>query len=173
MASNSPDPGAPRPSGFQSVLAKLKGMVQSLKPGDEPATEDLMPTFDEEVPAADGAPPAAIPTAEPAAGPGPHAVPVETPPQAVPVAAPEPVAEPVLTAAEAPAPAPILCRVCQSPRIGQETSCADCGYYFSPQDLAATIYHTLGIPLHTWYRAQDGRPIELVPEGRPVRQLVG
>ena len=43
----------------------------------------------------------------------------------------------------------------------------------TPQDLAATIYHTLGIPLHTWYRAQDGRPIELVPSGRPIRQLVG
>jgi uncharacterized protein (DUF1501 family) len=43
----------------------------------------------------------------------------------------------------------------------------------SPQDLAATIYHALGIPLHTWYRAQDGRPIELVPEGKPIRQLVG
>lgn len=42
-----------------------------------------------------------------------------------------------------------------------------------PQDLAATIYTALGIPLHTWYRAQDGRPIELVPTGRPVRQLVG
>jgi uncharacterized protein (DUF1501 family) len=42
----------------------------------------------------------------------------------------------------------------------------------TPQDLAATIYHTLGIPLHTWYRAQDGRPIELVPEGRPIRQLL-
>jgi hypothetical protein len=43
----------------------------------------------------------------------------------------------------------------------------------SPQDLAATIYHALGIPLHTWYRSQDGRPIELVPEGKPIRQLVG
>src|SRR5579871_3484285 len=43
----------------------------------------------------------------------------------------------------------------------------------TPQDLAATIYHTLGIPLHTWYRSQDGRPIELVSEGKPVRQLVG
>lgn len=43
----------------------------------------------------------------------------------------------------------------------------------TPQDLAATIYHTLGIPLHTWYRTQDGRPVELVPEGKPVRQLVG
>lgn len=43
----------------------------------------------------------------------------------------------------------------------------------TPQDLAATIYHTLGIPLHTWYRTADGRPIELVPEGKPVKQLVG
>ena len=43
----------------------------------------------------------------------------------------------------------------------------------SPQDVAATIYHVLGVPLHTWYRTPDGRPIELVPEGKPVRQLVG
>ena len=43
----------------------------------------------------------------------------------------------------------------------------------TPQDLAATIYHALGIPLHTWYKTQDGRPIELVPEGKPVQQLVG
>ena len=43
----------------------------------------------------------------------------------------------------------------------------------TPQDLAATIYHALGVPLHIWYRSQDGRPIELVPTGRPVRQLVG
>ncbi len=43
----------------------------------------------------------------------------------------------------------------------------------SPQDLAATIYHVLGVPLHTWYRTPDGRPIELVPEGKPIRQLVG
>jgi uncharacterized protein (DUF1501 family) len=43
----------------------------------------------------------------------------------------------------------------------------------TPQDLAATIYHALGVPLHTWYRTQDGRPIELVPEGKPVKQLVG
>ncbi len=41
-----------------------------------------------------------------------------------------------------------------------------------PQDLAATIYHALGIPLNTWYRSQDGRPIELVPTGRPVQQLI-
>jgi uncharacterized protein (DUF1501 family) len=43
----------------------------------------------------------------------------------------------------------------------------------TPQDLAATIYHALGVPLHTWYKTQDGRPVELVPEGKPVRQLMG
>jgi uncharacterized protein (DUF1501 family) len=43
----------------------------------------------------------------------------------------------------------------------------------TPQDLAATIYQALGIPLHTWYHTQDGRPIELVPEGKPIRQLIG
>ena len=43
----------------------------------------------------------------------------------------------------------------------------------SPQDIAATIYHSMGVPLHTWYKAQDGRPIELCPEGKPVKQLVG
>ncbi|HEY1381702.1 MAG TPA: DUF1501 domain-containing protein [Gemmataceae bacterium] len=43
----------------------------------------------------------------------------------------------------------------------------------APQDVAATIYHALGVPLHTWYKTGDGRPVELVPEGKPVRQLVG
>lgn len=42
----------------------------------------------------------------------------------------------------------------------------------SPQDLAATIYYALGIPLDIWYRAQDGRPIEMLPEGKPIRQLI-
>jgi hypothetical protein len=43
----------------------------------------------------------------------------------------------------------------------------------TPQDLAATIYTALGVPLHTWYKTQDGRPIELVPEGKPIKQLIG
>jgi uncharacterized protein (DUF1501 family) len=43
----------------------------------------------------------------------------------------------------------------------------------TPADLAATIYTVMGVNLHTWYRAQDGRPIELCPEGKPVRDLVG
>jgi hypothetical protein len=41
----------------------------------------------------------------------------------------------------------------------------------TPQDLAATIYTALGVPLNSWFRTQDGRPIELCPEGKPVKQL--
>jgi uncharacterized protein (DUF1501 family) len=43
----------------------------------------------------------------------------------------------------------------------------------TPQDLAATIYTALGVPLHTWFKTADGRPIELCPEGKPVKQLIG
>ena len=42
----------------------------------------------------------------------------------------------------------------------------------TPQDVAATIYQALGVPLHTWYKTLDGRPVELVPEGKPVKQLI-
>jgi uncharacterized protein (DUF1501 family) len=43
----------------------------------------------------------------------------------------------------------------------------------TPADLAATIYTALGVPLHTWFKTPDGRPIELCPEGKPIRQLIG
>jgi uncharacterized protein (DUF1501 family) len=42
----------------------------------------------------------------------------------------------------------------------------------SPQDIAATIYTVMGVKLHTWYKTQDGRPVELCPEGKPVKQLL-
>ena len=35
-----------------------------------------------------------------------------------------------------PAPTPVLCPVCQSPHFGQNPSCSECGYYFSPAELA-------------------------------------
>jgi uncharacterized protein (DUF1501 family) len=43
----------------------------------------------------------------------------------------------------------------------------------TPADLAATIYTALGVPLDTWYKTADGRPIELCPEGKAVKQLIG
>lgn len=43
----------------------------------------------------------------------------------------------------------------------------------TPADLAATIYTALGVPLNSWFKTADGRPIELCPEGKPVKQLIG
>jgi arylsulfatase A-like enzyme len=43
----------------------------------------------------------------------------------------------------------------------------------SPEDLAATIYHALGIDPGYQLTAADGRPIPLVDRGEPVRGIFG
>jgi hypothetical protein len=40
-----------------------------------------------------------------------------------------------------------------------------------PSDVAATIYHALGIDHHGWLSAPDGRPIEILSEGDPIQEL--
>ena len=40
------------------------------------------------------------------------------------------------------------------------------------EDLAATLYHRLGIPLDTTHHTPDGRPIQVNYEGRVIRELV-
>ncbi len=40
------------------------------------------------------------------------------------------------------------------------------------EDLAATIYGRLGIPLDTTHKTPDGRPIQINYEGRPIRELI-
>lgn len=40
------------------------------------------------------------------------------------------------------------------------------------EDLAATLYHSLGIPLDTTHITPDGRPIQINYDGRPIRELV-
>jgi len=42
----------------------------------------------------------------------------------------------------------------------------------TPQDLLATIYHALGIPLDTHYLDASGRPQSIVGEGQPLHELV-
>ncbi|MDB4732827.1 DUF1501 domain-containing protein [Planctomicrobium sp.] len=41
----------------------------------------------------------------------------------------------------------------------------------SPDDITATIYHTLGIPAHKEYITPSGRPVTLVPEGRVLNEV--
>ncbi len=43
----------------------------------------------------------------------------------------------------------------------------------TPDDLAATLYHSLGIDPRLEYHTSTGRPVMLVPEGRVIRELFG
>lgn len=42
----------------------------------------------------------------------------------------------------------------------------------TPGDLAATIYHHMGVPLNTTYSDHQGRPNFIVDEGAPLKELV-
>lgn len=58
--------------------------------------------------------------------------------------------------------------------VGQTNALAEqpteAPYY--TEDLAATIYHCLGIPLNTTHQTPDGRPVQINYEGRVIRELV-
>ena len=43
----------------------------------------------------------------------------------------------------------------------------------TPGDLAATIYHHMGVPRDTTYLDHQGRPRFVVDHGEPIRELVG
>jgi hypothetical protein len=43
----------------------------------------------------------------------------------------------------------------------------------SPDDVAASFYRAMGIDHHTEYHTSDGRPVLLVRNGRPIRELIG
>ncbi|GAB4149435.1 MAG: DUF1501 domain-containing protein [Planctomycetaceae bacterium] len=45
------------------------------------------------------------------------------------------------------------------------------GTDITPDDLAATLYHSLGIDPRTEYHTRTGRPAMLVPEGRVIKKL--
>ena len=42
----------------------------------------------------------------------------------------------------------------------------------TPQDLLATIYHTLGVPLDTHYEDASGRPVSIVGSGHAIQELL-
>jgi serine/threonine protein phosphatase PrpC len=154
MPSNSPEPSQARPADASLASGRLKDLVQSFQP-DSPSEEEVLPTWD----AAPIEPIPAIPVALPVdAAPDantnfPIAQPVdpETTMRIYPAMTesdtfPLPDTDeelPVLTAAEpaseeSEANRPtIICRVCGATRLDDCASCADCGYYFTPADLAA------------------------------------
>ena len=42
----------------------------------------------------------------------------------------------------------------------------------TPGDLAATIYHYMGVPLSTTYEDERGRPTPIITQGAPIRELL-
>ena len=42
----------------------------------------------------------------------------------------------------------------------------------TPGDLAATIYHHMGVPLDAFYTDDRGRPMRVVDSGQPIRELI-
>ena len=43
----------------------------------------------------------------------------------------------------------------------------------TPGDLAATIYHHMGVPLDTTYLDPRGQPLHVVQNGKPIKELIG
>jgi hypothetical protein len=46
------------------------------------------------------------------------------------------------------------------------------GVVYTPDDLAATYFHALGISPTTEYQTEAGRPITLVRDGRVIRDAI-
>jgi uncharacterized protein (DUF1501 family) len=42
----------------------------------------------------------------------------------------------------------------------------------TPNDFQATLYRYLGVPLETEFTDQSGRPVPLLPSGKPIRELI-
>jgi serine/threonine protein phosphatase PrpC len=125
-----------------------------VNPTDE-TSDDFLPTWDLPLPAA---PPTAIPLAEP--------ILAENAPMALPVAEAVEV-EPV---EPRPSPATIPCPVCQSPHVGKNPYCLDCGYFFSPAELSVTAT----VPTAPAVRLQDRFEVESkVGERRGVERFLG
>jgi PPM family protein phosphatase len=150
MASNPSDPRAPQPGSLQSMLARLRGMVQALKATESSGAkqEEMLPTWDEPAPVgASVAPPDASPTPmDGATAPSvtPEVVPVQSakgPPALPQTEKPAPTADQdaaPMGAEEAPAAleAPRLCPHCQAPRKDEQVYCDECGWIFA--DVAAS-----------------------------------
>ena len=59
--------------------------------------------------------------------------------------------------------------------VGQSSARADVPRTapIGPQDLMATVFHVLGMPLDLTYTKPNGRPVRMLEHGRPIADLLG
>jgi serine/threonine protein phosphatase PrpC len=165
MASNASDPRPPQPSGLQSMLARLRGMVQALKSPDpeEQQAQELLPTWDNadlgnaghlpvqpisaalmdgtsesgpEHPSAEE-PPASQGEVSSLAGEPPASTSATREASDAPIPDQGTTAAPALDRSSVPDPGVQLCPHCQAPRLGSQIYCAECGWIFPPPSAAA------------------------------------
>lgn len=58
--------------------------------------------------------------------------------------------------------------------VGQSSTRADVpkSTAISPQDLMATVFHVLGMPLDLTYNDLNGRPVRMINDGKPIAELI-
>jgi len=58
--------------------------------------------------------------------------------------------------------------------VGQSSSKADVpkSAPISPQDLMATVFHVLGMPIDLTYQDLNGRPVRMIDNGKPIAELL-
>lgn len=194
MSTNSPEP---RPAGTPTILDRLKTMVPHARPAGTAGEEKLPPGTE---------PPLAIPVALPVdgdpnatremplalpvggtRGPAiPTAVPVESGTEDLPLLeADSDLTMPVAIPVPEEAAKPVVCRICGSPRQDDQASCSDCGYYFTPEDLAPAApaappppavrvrdRYELGTVLSQYGNVTRYRGVDYAAPGAPIPVIV-
>jgi protein phosphatase len=135
METNRPETQSPPSGSLQSMLARLRGMVQALTnpSSEEPGKGELLPTWDGGAPVTEPPSSAVVVEAEPA----PASLPVaETVEETAPAPAVSETAPPPATTVE-PGPAAQLCPACQAPRTEAQIYCSECGWIFPAETTAS------------------------------------
>ena len=57
--------------------------------------------------------------------------------------------------------------------LGRSSFCATFEHLYKPEDLAATIYHALGINPELRLPDSQGRPVGLIDDGQAIAELFG
>lgn len=137
MSTHGSEPPPQPTSSLQAMLARLRGMMQTLKSNDPPphtstaSPSELLPTWDVARPAEAQPPVATVASAEQASSNTTEAG-ADTPPAVQPSEPADPPAQEPAASEAAPAPSAIRCPACCAVNPAGQTYCEACGWIFPP-----------------------------------------